>query len=40
MQRLIGWPLKKPIKNPNGNNVIRGNFNRGAARQSDLALAV
>jgi hypothetical protein len=38
MQRLIGWPLKKPLTNPNGNNVIRGIFNRSAST-AGLALA-
>lgn len=39
MWRLIGWPPKKPLKKPNGKNVIRGSFNR-TVRNSDLALAV
>ena len=38
MQVLIGWHLKKPITNPNGNNVIRNVFNRIFAPQGDLAL--
>ena len=37
MQVLIGWHLKKPITNPNGNNVIDFR-NRVTAHQSDLAL--
>jgi len=37
MQVLIGWHLKKPITNPNGNNVIDFR-NRVAVRQDDLAL--
>ena len=40
MQRLIGWPLKKPIAQPNGtNNVVRGNFGARISN-ADLALAV
>lgn len=38
MQGLIGWPLQKPIKQPNGNTTA--NLRRNAPlANSELALA-
>lgn len=36
MQGLIGWPLQKPIKDPNGDNIV--SFSRYAPL-AGLALA-